>query len=229
MAAPVLRSLWLNCLLAGLVPALVASSIATGAWTILVARIAADRDGEALAALETWARQGALGRAVEPSAWREADPRWSGLAVVRWEGDALVVSASAGVIALDPAVPPAWLPAAVQQPRSERRGALLVAATPVLDADGAATALAWGETPAPRLPAVSWLVGLLAAIVAAGGGMAWYLARRISGPVAEIQRVAAAAAAGLDAPGVRETSIETAPLRRAVEDLVERSRSGRSP
>jgi hypothetical protein len=229
MAASVLRTLRLNCLLAALVPAVAASAGLAAAWWAAEERVAGLRAGEALSALETWARQGAIGKPVPPEAWREADPRWLGLAEIVWDGDALGCSASAGSLTLDPLAPPAWVAAAVHRPHAERRGGRLVMATPMFSSEGRLTAIAWGETAVPSGIPVSWLIATVAAVLAIAGAMAVYLAQRISGPVLAIQRYAEAAAAGRAMPEIRETSVETLPLRRSVESLVEQSRSGQRP
>jgi hypothetical protein len=229
MAAPALRTLWLNCLLAALVPAGVAVAGLVAGWWMAEERTVQQRSGEALSALEVWARQGAIGRPVAPGAWRETDPRWLGLAEIVWDGDALGWSATAGSLTLDPVAPPTWLPAAVHRPHAEVHNGRLVMATPMFSVEGRLTAIAWGETAVPKGIPVAWLAGAIAAVLAIAGAMAVYLARRISGPVQAIQRYAEAAVAGRAMPEIRETSVETLPLRRSVESLVEQSRSGQRP
>lgn len=216
-----LTGLRLNCWLAPGLPLLLALGVAL----LLHQRHAVQAEAAAGAGLaDTLALVAALH--PEVAAVRQADPRWSGLARVRWVGDevGLVILAAEGVVGLRPAEPPPALLTSVNGPAWWRlpAGGLAVAAVE-RDGAGNVTAFWYGEAPAPRVDwrPVVWASAVLALL---GGLLVWYLARHLWRPIESLQHTAEAALRG-EAVAPDAVSEETASLRTSILALAERSSS----
>jgi HAMP domain-containing protein len=225
-----LKNLRLNCLLVPAVLAVAAMLAWSWAWW-RAGQQGIELRREALAAsLGAFA---ALGGEAAPSldAWLAADRRWTGLAVVRLDGERLAVIAAAGnKPALDAANPSPVLIDAVGGPHAwPLADGRWAAAAPIRGGSGVTNALLYGETrPFPARDLNEWIYGLLA-IAVLGAGLGWYLARRVYAPVEYLSRQAEAALAGQPPVAGNVDSDETGALRSSVNQLVERVRSSAAP
>lgn len=209
-----LRALRLNCFLAPLVPTFLAVGLVLYGQHLGVEHLAAQDRAEARAQVAAWARQGRTDLAA-------ADPRWRVVEVLEPVGDRLRPLGGGPEREPEPE-----MVQVVDGPQ--------VWTTPT--GGVAAAALLPGTSPArilfavrpPAAPPVGG-EGLALAILAAGGLLAWYLARRIYRPVEALVEEAQAALDQRPSRSVFPTSDETATLRSSITELAHRYRSSTRP
>lgn len=217
-----LAGLRLNCLLVPVVLSAVALGATWGIWWLAHETATEQERQDVAQALGICARLRPDG---DPRACRAADPRWTGLAVLRWRGGRVERQAMDGALRLadDNPHPDLVLAAGGALAWIDRPGLLAAAAPLAADGNGARSLL-YGERPDLALdPTLPLIVSVLVAVL--GGALGWYLTRRIYQPVEWLTHEAEAALAGRPRLGQERSSLETASLRSSVIVLADRYRS----
>lgn len=220
-----LAGLRLNCLLVPVVLSVVALGATWGIWWLGHEAATTQDQQETAQALAICARLRPDG---DPRSCRAADPRWTGLAVLRWHGGKVERRAADGILCLtdDNPHPDLVLAAGGTLAWIDRPGLLAAAAPLAMDAQGERHLL-YGERPA-LVPDPSLPLALSALIIVLGGALGWYLARRIYQPVEWLTLEAESALAGRPRLAFERSSKETAALRSSVITLADRYRTERS-
>ena len=215
-----LRALRLNCLLAAVLPTVVALGVLVAAWQVGVRAQERQDLAEARAQLQAWARGGG-----EPMALATADTRWVTVAVLHLAGDRVVVEAGT---ATDLAGEPGpELVQVVHQPQAwSLEDGFLAAAARLPGTEGDSRILyAERRMVAPEATKF-WVIG--GCMLVLGALLGWYLARRIYRPVEWLTHEADNALHGRPAGADRQESEETQALRSSIIELADRYRSSSS-
>ena len=205
-----LRSLRLNCILAPLVPSVLAVVLVLWVQHHDAERLAAQDRAEARAQVAAWAHGARTDLGT-------ADPRWRTVEVLEPVGDQVRPVGGGPARDAEPE-----LVQVVDGPQVWATASGGVAAAALLPGTQPIRILYAVRAPAPP-PLGAEVVAL--ALVAAGGLLAWYLAWRIYRPV---EALAEEAQAALDQRPTRQafaTSDETATLRSSITELAHRYRS----
>lgn len=215
-----LRTLQLNCLLAALLPCLVAIPLLV--WT--VHRIASQARTDHLHLLRDNIASLAQGLSTDEvsfadlTAWQQGW-RHLGLFSLDAEGHLMTLTQSGAAADLEAESPPAPLVLARVAPQAWIAG-VARAAAPVQGPAGDTIAMLYGEYPAPSDATPTTLLMIsISALLGSGLVMAWYLSWRIYRPIEWLNREAAAALEGTDHPDHLLTPIHSAETRDAVSSI----------
>jgi len=217
-----LKTLQLNCVLAPAVVVALAVVVLACSWRAQFDERRAGERAGLLSAISALTLLEALDQDAALDALREANPAWTGLALVEMRDERVQIMAASGRLRIDPRDPDRGLLAALAAPSAWGAGPQWLAAAKV---PGSATRLVYGEQPRSPVSTLPLAIGVFV-LVTVGGFLAWYLARRIWRPIADVTEQTEAALAGRP---VRVTSVlsdESLAYRSTLAQLVERSRSG---
>jgi HAMP domain-containing protein len=208
-----LRALRLNCLLAALLP----NVLALGALGVMAMVEAGARTREDLAEAEAQVR--AWAAAADPLPVAVADPRWTSAGILRLTPDR--VTTEPGGRGPLPQEPTPDLLEALHRPVAREEGPWVTVAVPLPDGR-----VLYAERPVPpRDPTL--LAALALALLASGAGLGWYLARRLYRPVEWLTEEAQAALDGRPRAAWRSSSEETRALESSITALADHYRSSR--
>lgn len=224
-----LAGLRLNCLLAPLIVAIVATAFIVRGHRASIERAqAAELAGLSATIVALAARVERAGDAADLAALRGADTRWSAIGLVAIGADAGELRASDGRLATDIADLPPRVVDGIGGPQgwAEPTGALRAVAPVHM---GGRTLVLLGEATSAIRSGWADAASSCAILIVVAGLLSWYLARRIWRPVEALQRAAEDALAGRPPAGVTVESSETATARSAVLQLAESYRSQMLP
>jgi len=215
-----LHGLRLNCLLAPLSVALVAILAILLAWRWQSEQTGEHERAARSAAIAGLARLVEQGVDIDAASWLSAHRGWSGVARFRYDSEALVPLATAGVVPVGTEPSPALL-LAFQGAQAWRDPDGAAVAVPCMPASGPPSIMVGWYAAAPSPALTPWLL-LAGAVLVMGGGLGLYLVARVYRPVMWMEQAALAAATGQAEPPGGDTSAETASLRSSIALLIER-------